>query len=201
MFEQRSILSLNSPLIFIRQTKFYELMIEKAEKKDIPGLVKLINSAYRGDESRKGWTTEADIIEGELRTDESVLSAMLIRKVSVILKYILHDEICGCVHLEDQNGKLHLGMLSVSPSMQGKNIGKKLLSAAEEYALENNLTAIVMSVISLRHELIAWYEKHGYKKTGETKPFPSDDNKFGSPKQPLDFVIMEKSLERDPRSS
>jgi len=169
-------------------------MISKADKKDIPELVRLINSAYRGDESRKGWTTEADIIDGDKRTDEQILSTLIARDGSVILKYSEEDKISGCVHLEDQNGKLYLGMLSVSPVMQGKNIGKKLLLASEEYAAKKQFDHIVMTVISVRQELISWYEKHGYKKTGETKPFPSDD-KFGSPKQPLEFVVLEKQMD------
>src|SRR5947207_2544309 len=161
-------------------------MISKAEEKDIPALLSLINAAYRGDESRKGWTHEADLIEGDLRTDEQALSTLLNRDGSIILKYITDNKITGCVQLENQNGKLYLGMLSVSPALQGKNIGKKLLQAAEEHAAKSQLRFIVMTVISVRYELISWYEKHGYKKTGETKPFPSD-NKFGTPKKPLEF--------------
>jgi len=182
-------------------------MISEAEEKDIPGLLKLINAAYRGDESRKGWTHEADLIQGDLRTDEQVLVDLLKREGSVILKYVSGNEIAGCVHLENQDtrltgppdinrdgqGKLYLGMLSVSPVLQGNNIGRKLLIAAEEYAVKNQLNAVIMNVISLRHELISWYERHGYQKTGETKPFPTDD-KFGTPAQPLEFAVLEKKL-------
>ena len=168
-------------------------MISKADEQDIPALLKLINAAYRGDESRKGWTTEADLISGDMRTDGEVLSALLKKAGSIILKYVDAGEIVGCVHLEHQNGKLYLGMLSVSPAMQGKNIGKKMLLAAEKYAGENKMNSIVMNVINLRHELISWYEKYGYEKTGETQPFPSDD-KFGSPTQPLEFIVLEKKL-------
>jgi ribosomal protein S18 acetylase RimI-like enzyme len=184
-----------------------EIMITLAEEKDIPQLVRLINAAYRGNESRQGWTHEADLIDGDLRTDEQVISTLLEREGSVILKYIDGDEIAGCVHLENQNarlagspdyyrygqGKLYLGMLSVFPTKQGKNIGKKLLAAAEEHAAKNKVNFIVMNVISVRHELIHWYEKQGYKKTGEMKPFPAGD-KFGSPKQPLEFVVLEKKI-------
>lgn len=168
-------------------------MIAIAEEKDIPQLLKIINAAYRGEESRKGWTTEADLIDGDARTDEQVLSTLIKRNGSVILKYVEDGIITGCVHLEKQNKKLYLGMLSVSPEMQGKKVGKKLLFAAEEYARNNSLKTIVMTVISVRNELINWYEKHGYKKTGETKPFPSDD-KFGKPRRPLEFIVLEKRI-------
>jgi ribosomal protein S18 acetylase RimI-like enzyme len=168
-------------------------MLNRANENDIPQLLQVINAAYRGNESRKGWTTEANLIDGEIRTDKQVLQTLIRKRGSVILKFIQENEIVGCVHLENQNGKLHLGMLSVSPSMQGKNIGKTLLRAAEEYAAANNVGRIVMHVINLRHELIDWYERHGYKKTGETKPFPLD-HKFGIPRQSLEFIVLEKKI-------
>jgi ribosomal protein S18 acetylase RimI-like enzyme len=168
-------------------------MISLAEEKDIPDLLKLINAAYRGDQSRKGWTHEADLVDGNLRTDGEVLSDLLNRVDSAILKHVSGNEITGCVHLEKQGANLYLGMLSVSPVLQGNNIGKKLLIEAEKHAAKNKLDYIVMSVINVRHELISWYERHGYNKTGETKPFPAD-SKFGSPKQPLEFVVLQKKV-------
>jgi ribosomal protein S18 acetylase RimI-like enzyme len=86
-------------------------------------------------------------------------------------------------------------MLTVSPALQNSGIGKQLLQAAEAYARTQQCTSVVMSVISVRHELIQWYERHGYKKTGATKPFPADDRRFGIPKQFLEFSIMEKPLQ------
>jgi ribosomal protein S18 acetylase RimI-like enzyme len=103
------------------------------------------------------------------------------------------NELRGCVYLQKQGDKLYLGMLSVSPGIQTQGIGKKLLEAAEKQALEQNCRAIIMNVISLRHELIHWYERHGYKLTGRKKPFPADD-KFGKPVIPLEFVELEKFL-------
>src|SRR5215471_8529513 len=146
-------------------------MITTAGIDDIPELTRLVNSAYRGDASRKGWTTEADLLEGELRTDDHSLLQSLKNPNAVILKFVSSDLITGCVFLEKQGNALYLGMLSVSPTVQAQGIGKKLLSAAEEYAARRGCQSIVMTVISLRHELIDWYERHGYKRTGHTKPF------------------------------
>jgi ribosomal protein S18 acetylase RimI-like enzyme len=159
---------------------------------DVPELVPLINSAYRGDASKKGWTTEADLLEGELRTDIPALTNLLSNPDARMLKYTTtHGTITGCVYLEKMERGLYLGMLTVSPLQQAGGIGKQLLAAAELYGKEKDCSCIFMNVISIRYELIAWYERHGYHKTGETKPMPGD-NRFGTPTQPLEFIIMEK---------
>jgi ribosomal protein S18 acetylase RimI-like enzyme len=168
--------------------------ISPATIQDSVGLTALINSAYRGEASKKGWTTEADLLEGELRTDIPTLTALMNNPQAAVLKYTsVEDDITGCVYLEKQERGLYLGMLTVAPLQQAGGIGRQLLSAAAVYAKETNCPCIFMSVISVRLELIAWYERHGYQKTGETKPFPTDNN-FGTPTQPLEFIIMQKRI-------
>jgi ribosomal protein S18 acetylase RimI-like enzyme len=170
------------------------MTISAATTKDIPVLVPLINSAYRGEASRKGWTTEADLLTGEQRTDIPTLFETMNKAGATILKCTSeNDTIIACVYLQKEERGLYLGMLSVSPALQAAGIGKKILAAATIHAKENDCPCIYMSVISLRHELIAWYQRHGYQLTGETKPLP-DDNCFGIPTQPLEFVIMEKMI-------
>lgn len=170
------------------------MSIAHTTKKDIPELVKLINSAYRGDESKKGWTTEATLLKGDQRIDIPGLTALLENPTAQLLKYTsLEGTIAGCVYLEKQEKRLYLGMLTVSPRQQTHGIGRQLLSAAETYAREQQCPVIFMSVISVRHELLAWYERKGYYQTGETRPFPTD-NKFGIPTQPLEFLILEKKM-------
>jgi ribosomal protein S18 acetylase RimI-like enzyme len=110
------------------------------------------------------------------------------------MKYTNPDGIIiGCVYLEKQERGLYLGMLTVSPLQQANGIGKQLLTAAEEYAKKNNCPCIFMNVISIRLELITWYERNGYYKNGETKPLLVD-SRFGIPTQPLEFAIMEKKI-------
>lgn len=168
--------------------------VSSASIQDVPALVALINSAYRGETSKKGWTTEAHLLEGELRTDIPSLTMMMNNPQTIVLKFTKADGvIAGSVYLEKQERSLYLGMLTVSPLQQASGIGKQLMSAAEQYAKENNCTCIFMNVISVRQELIAWYERLGYQKTGETKPFP-DDNRFGVPTQPLEFAILQKNI-------
>lgn len=161
---------------------------------DIPELVTLINSAYRGEASRKGWTTEADLLAGELRTDTSALSAIMQRPGTLLLRHRENDgRITGSVFLEVQARGLYLGMLSVSPLAQGGGIGKKLMKAAEDIAREKGCPCIFMTVISVRDELIAWYERLGYQDTGERQPFVVDA-RFGTPTRPLEFLVMEKKI-------
>lgn len=160
---------------------------------DIPALEILVNSAYRGDSSKKGWTTEADLLDG-IRTNQTSLTKMIENPGAVILKCIDQEsQLIGCVFLQKKGTKLYLGMLTVSPELQAKGIGKKLLAAAENQAKQTACTVITMTVISVRHELIAWYERHGYRPTGETEPFPASPD-FGLPKQLLHFIVMEKAV-------
>ncbi len=172
---------------------FDNLQISIADNSDIDELVNLVNSAYRGDGSKKGWTTEADLLDG-IRTERGTLQKQMETPGVVILKSTDENRaIIGCVYLQLQISKLYLGMLTVSPDVQAKGIGKQLLAASEVYAAENKCIAVVMTVISVRKELIAWYERHGYHATGETRPFPTGPE-FGIPKQALSFIVMEKII-------
>lgn len=164
-----------------------------ATEQDIPALNELINSAYRGDSSRRGWTTEADLLDG-IRTDETGLKTMLANPQATILKYEDAGQLLGCVYLEKKGDSLYLGMLTVSPDAQAGGIGKQLMAAAEQAARDRQCRAMTMTVIPQRHELIAFYERRGYQPTGETEPFPMDDPRFGLPRQPLSFMVMEKVL-------
>ena len=156
-------------------------------------MFQLVNSAYRGDSSRAGWTTEADLLDG-IRTDEPSLLAMIEKPHATVLVYRKEERtITGCVYLEQMGTLIYLGMLTVSPLLQSKGIGKQLLRAAEDFTHSKGCTAIQMTVISVRKELIAWYERHGYAKTGETQPFPTEE-RFGIPRQRLEFVVMRKDI-------
>jgi len=168
-------------------------MVNTATENDIPALNVLVNSAYRGETSKQGWTTEADLLDG-IRTDENSLKELMQQPGAFFLKYEGDGRITGCVYLKKEQNKLYLGMLTVSPQLQNKGIGKILLAASEPEARKRNCNAVFMSVISVRTELINWYKKHGYIDTGETKPFPSNNPKFGIPKTELEFIVLEKEV-------
>lgn len=168
--------------------------IDFATVADIAPIKDLLNNAYRGEESKQGWTTEAELIAGDTRTDEAMIAQVMQQSGSVFLIYKNgQQKIIGCVNLQQHDDKLYLGMFSVSPQLQGGGIGKKLLQAAEEYGRHLQVNAIYMSVVSLRTELINWYMRHGYADTGERKPFV-EDAITGKHLQPLEFMIMEKLL-------
>jgi len=172
----------------------HRMPVITATSEDVPKLVTLINSAYRGEESKKGWTTEADIIQGSLRIDEPALAELISLQGAKFLKYVNEEKgIDGCVYLHKNVETMYLGMLSVSPNLQAKGIGKQLMKEAEIHAKKVDCTRIFMRVISLRHELIHWYEKQGYYKTDRREPFPGD-TRFGTPLRPLEFLIMEKKI-------
>ena len=167
-------------------------MITKATLNDVKALNNLVNSAYRGPSSKKGWTTEENLISGDVRTNAETLLAIMQIENSVLLKYSNdRQKIIGCVNLQQHENKIYLGMLSVLPHLQGLGIGKYLLTAAEEYAQQLQCSVIYMTVISLRTELISWYNRLGYRDTGERKFF-EEDISTGRHLQPLEFAVLEK---------
>lgn len=168
------------------------MAITPATLTDVPELVALVNSAYRGEGAKQGWTTEADIIEGT-RIDLNSLTAELNDPNVTMLKNTVDGKITGCVYVQKRGDKLYLGMLTVSPTLQAKGLGKQLLEAAEEFGRVNGLKAMTMTVITKRHELIAFYERRGYSKTGELIPLNIPEE-FGRVKEPLEMYIFEKAL-------
>ena len=172
----------------------YFMSITIATKEDIPSLVSLMDNAYRGEPSTRGWASEGNLFIGNKRTDKETVAQLMEKPGAVFLKYINEQEAMeGCVFLQKKSNKLYLGMLSVSPALQAKGVGKQLLNAAEKHAHNQNCSSIYMTVITVRENLIAWYERHGYVKTGEVLPFPVDE-KFGIPTQPLELLILEKNI-------
>src|ERR1700740_1386733 len=163
------------------------MSIIPATEEDIPAIVLLLNSGYRGEASKKGWTTEADLLQGKVRTSEDSVNTFMQKPGAVFLKYLDDGNILqGCVFLEKKEKRLYLGMLCVSPLIQAKGIGKLLMTSAESYAKDKGCGSVFMKVISVRYELIAWYERQNYVRTGNTDPFPVDDQ-FGIPVRPLEF--------------
>lgn len=173
------------------------MLIAQACAGDIPALESLLNSAYRGEESKKGWTSEADLISGTVRTDAATLQRLIETPGALFLKHVDDaGQLDGCVFLQKHDNRLYLGMLSVSPDSQAGGIGKQLMSAAEAHAFVVQCDRVFMKVISARKELIAWYERKGFRDTGDREPFPQED-RFGVPTRPLEFIIMEKMLEKN----
>jgi ribosomal protein S18 acetylase RimI-like enzyme len=168
-------------------------MIQTATKEDAVALHSLVNSAYRGELSKKGWASEADLFDGPRITLPEV-ERLLSDPTQLILKYVEKDQMLGCVLLHKENNKLYLGMFAVDPILQGKGIGKKLLHAGETEALKQRCVAVYMTVITLRANLLAWYHKHGYADTGKRIPFDKDDVRRNSAKVEIELAVLEKKL-------
>ena len=168
-------------------------MITIATLEDVSALEKLINSAYRGETSKKGWATEAALLEGKrIALDELV--EIIKNKINTILKYTENNQIIGSVLLTNKGNKLYLGMLAISPKLQNRGIGKKLLQQAEVHALSLGLSRIVMTVITIRDKLIEWYQRNGYVDTGVREPFLLNDHDTIITDQPFEFIVMEKKI-------
>ncbi|MEO5566538.1 MAG: GNAT family N-acetyltransferase [Luteimonas sp.] len=160
---------------------------------DIPALVALVTSAYRGESSRAGWTTEADLLDGN-RIVPEVLRGDIERANSQVLLLQRDGQMLGCAHITIEDGGGYFGMFAVRPLLQGHGIGKALLAEAERVVREDwRLPAMRMTVIDLRQDLIAWYERRGYRCTGVKKAFPAVDPRFGIPRRDdLRFEVLEK---------
>ncbi len=171
------------------------IQFRAADHRDIPALVDLVTSAYRGDDSRAGWTTEADLLDG-MRIDGERIQADLDRDRSRILIAERDGEMLACAHVMDEDGAGYFGMFAVRPNLQGAGLGKRMLAEAERVAHEDwALPVMRMTVIDIRDELIAFYERRGYRRTGIRKPFPYGDARYGLPKRDdLRFEILEKPL-------
>ena len=172
------------------------MLLRTARLQDIRRLHALIESAYRGDSARLGWTHEADLLGGQ-RTDSDTLAAMLDDPSQHLLVEESGGALRACVAITQKGaGLVYIGMVTVAPSLQGAGLGKALLAAAEDHAAAHlEADRAEMTVIAQRPELIAWYERRGYRATGERRPFPLLDPRFGEPKRSdLEFVVLEKAL-------
>jgi ribosomal protein S18 acetylase RimI-like enzyme len=174
-----------------------EITIRDATVADIPDLHRLIESAYRGESSRAGWTTEADLLGGQ-RTDPDDLADILADPKQALLAAWQGDELVGCVLIANRGeGTGYFGMLSIRPTLQGGGLGRRLVAAAQA-AMADRFGArrVRISVLPQRETLIGWYERLGYRSTGETLPFPYGNPRFGLPKRDdLSFVVMERGLD------
>lgn len=166
-----------------------------AAEPDVPAIVALVQSAFRGESSRAGWTTEADLLDGQ-RTDEREIREHLANPRARFILAFEGDTLVGSVLIKDEGGHGYGGMLSVSPLAQSSGLGSRLLTLAEQALVtELGVPDAHMTVIAQREELIAYYLRRGWSLTGERRPFPYGQPRFGQPKRAdLAFVVLHKSL-------
>ena len=162
---------------------------------DVPAIVALVESAYRGDSGRRGWTTESDLLDGQ-RTDAAGVALLLGQPGSMLLLAERDGVLLASCHIERRGDSGYFGMFAVDPAQQGSGLGKTVLAEAERIAREEwHCSAMHMTVIVQRAELIAWYERRGYRRTGEYQPFPYGDERFGIPRRDdLRFEVLRKEF-------
>jgi ribosomal protein S18 acetylase RimI-like enzyme len=163
---------------------------------DAPALVALANAAFRGESSKAGWTTEADLLGGQ-RVDLEGVTDMIATPGHVILMHERKGEAIACVHLERTGDDCYLGLMTVKPTEQAAGLGRQMLDVAERWAVEHwGARTMHMTVVVQRTELLAWYERRGYRRTGQRKPFPYGDERFGLPQRDdLAFEVLQKPLQ------
>ena len=177
-------------------------LITPCRPEELPAIVELVNSAYRGTSATVGWTTEADYIDGQRTSLQDLQEdlAAVSRPVLLTLRKSPDDSILACAlvdrHQAPDGAEIgYIGMVTVKPDIQAAGVGRAILEAAEAFAQEHGAVRARMTVVSIRDTLIAWYERRGYRLTGERLPFPYDDPRFGVPRQPgLEFAVLEKPL-------
>ena len=172
-----------------------ELTFRDATLSDVDALVGLIESAYRGDDSRQGWTTEADLLAGQ-RTDAEGVREVILAPGSRLLIAERSGETVCCCQLQKRDAYAYFGMFSVSPGQQGGGVGKTVIAEAERIAREEwGAREMRMTVIRQREDLIAFYERRGFRRTGAFEPFPYGDDRFGVPlRDDLEFAELAKPL-------
>jgi len=177
-----------------------QLCFQSAKLADVSELSTLINGAYRGEKALHSWSSEASLLDGQ-RVDVQMLTMQIQRANSAILSgHRLNDldkKLIGCVAVEQLSSQLsHLGMLTVDVSEQQNGFGDAFLKAGEAFAIRVfHAAKMRLTVLVQRPELIQWYERRGYRPTGEEQPFPYEDERFGKPRQHnLKFAVFEKVL-------
>ena len=161
-------------------------------------VVDLVESAYRGERSKAGWTTEAELLGGQRIDAEGIAAVISAADSRVLLASDEHDDLIACCTIQQlRAGRSYFGTFAVRPGLQGGGLGKIVLAEAERVARDEwACDTIEMTVIGQREDLIAWYARRGYAATGEMRPFPYGDERFGLPKrEDLYFVVLAKSLQ------
>jgi ribosomal protein S18 acetylase RimI-like enzyme len=175
------------------------MVLRKAVQTDYAEIIDLANLAYRGrDGAVPSWNIEKGIVGGQ-RLDDSLLKEELAAKPDGALLVYREDAdgpLLGTAWLNPESEDVwSMGLLTVRPELQNQHLGRRLLAAAETYASERGAKRMRIGVLHVRDTLIAWYERRGYRATGETEPYPSDDSRFGTPlRVNLRFLIMEKQI-------
>jgi ribosomal protein S18 acetylase RimI-like enzyme len=181
------------------------MIFRNANLLDVEKIVHFVNRAYRGEEAKKGWTTEAYYLEGTRASNAMIVELLIEQPGLIILGFDSKSsepldqtatenlELRGLVYIKPSDATCYLGMLTVDPDFQDKGYGKLLMAKAEAVAKEIGSKKMEMKVITIRESLIQWYQRQGYKKTGRYAGFPAGED-YGQPKEDLSMEYLEREL-------
>jgi len=172
------------------------LSFHKAELSDAAAIAELVNSAYRGETSRVGWTTEADLLDG-LRITTPEVATLIRREDAFVLAGVLRDQVVACIACEHHENTAKFGLIAVKPALQNKGYGREMIQAAQAItAREWRVSGFYMSVITLRTELIEFYERLGFERSGQFEDFPEKPDLWQPKVQPLALEYLVKLTRR-----
>jgi GNAT superfamily N-acetyltransferase len=172
--------------------------LQRAREGDLEALAELMNAAYGGTGDTAGWTHVKDFLVGN-RTSVSALRAEIQASPQAQFLLVRHPRtgaLRGSVWLEPRSANVwYLGSLTVAPREQSSGLGRRILQAAERRMADLGATRVVIDVLNVRTSLLAWYERRGYIRTGESHPFPYEDHRYGVPQRPdLELLELAKDL-------
>lgn len=177
----------------IESDKTLNVVYTPATEDDVEALVALVNSVYRGEHSKQGWTTEANILEGK-RVDTAWVRDVIESSHSTLIVARRHGAVIGCLQIDIEAPVAHLGLFAVDVVSQTLGIGKRLLQEAEVYAKSNNISTLQLEIIDKRADIILYYERRGFQATGESLDFPVRDDLWRSKVGPLQLLVYRKQL-------
>ncbi|KAL7628387.1 hypothetical protein AAE478_002589 [Parahypoxylon ruwenzoriense] len=163
---------------------------------DAACLQELVQSAFRSEDSRPNWTADMDL-SSRFRVDVEKVIAQISKPDGAILIATDSSGIpIASVEISKRGADLvRLSMLAVDHRRQRGGIGRRLLAYTEDYSRRTwGVKKAGLNALSTRQELILWYLRCGYRKTGELTPFPSDRNDGLTLPEDMCFVELEKDL-------
>lgn len=147
-----------------------------AGEKDVAQLATLVNRAYE---------IEQFFVDGARTTPEEV-SELLHEGRFLVLDAT--DGLAAAVYVKTEGEAAQIAMLSVSPELQGRGLGTRLVAVAEALSTAVGCRSMGLQIVNLRDELGPWYRRLGYR---ETSQHPYVDRPI---KKPCHFIEMKKPL-------
>ncbi len=154
------------------------ISVRRAHADDSPAIAALVNRAYQ---------VESFFVDGE-RTNAAEIAEMSRTGAFLVLEQA-RGELAAAVFVDSHGDSAYIGMLSVSPDMQGRGLGKRLVRIAEALGEAMGCSSVGLKIVNLREDLGRWYRSLGYEEVGT-----SEYVRHRPVKQPCHFIEMRRRL-------